>query len=206
MKNRFLNVLLSDLTANDIWRIDFLYSVTHDCSFERSLFMPSLTPQQLAEIPTLLPILIDWGERMEKRALSEGIAVNDILRNAATILRIKDIGAVRILAVPSICEPENQRIVALAAALGLSFSNLGGITFGHGILVHRSYAQDNALLTHELVHVRQYEQAGTIARYLPVYVQQLIQYGYQNMPLEREAVIETANMWPPPPHRPVEQR
>jgi hypothetical protein len=26
------------------------------------------------------------------------------------------------------------------------------------------------LLTHEVVHVRQYEQAGTIARYLPVYV------------------------------------
>jgi hypothetical protein len=160
--------------------------------------MPNLTPQQKAEIPILLPSLIDWAERMEKKALSEGTALNKILRDAAAILKIKDIDTVRILAVPSIPEPDNQRIVELGTSLGLPFSNLGGITFGHGIFVRRSSVQDNALLTHELVHVRQYEQWKSIAEYLPIYVQQLIQSGYQRMPFELEAIAETAKIWPPP--------
>jgi hypothetical protein len=45
--------------------------------------MPNLTPQQKAKIPILLPSLIDWAERMEKKALSEGTALNKILRDAA---------------------------------------------------------------------------------------------------------------------------
>lgn len=159
--------------------------------------MPNLTPKQLAEMPTLLPSLIDWAERMEKKALSEGIALNEVLRNTATILRIEDIDAVRILAVSSIPEPQTRRIIELGTSLGLSFPSLGGITLGHGILVRRPYIQDNALLTHELVHVRQYEQHKTIAAYLPIYVQQLIRYGYLKMPLELEAVVETAKLWPP---------
>jgi hypothetical protein len=161
--------------------------------------MPNLTPQQQAEIPSLLPILIDWAERMEEKALSEGVVLNKVLRDAAAILKIKDIDAVRILAVPSIPEPDNQRIVELGTSLGLPFSKLGGITFGHAIFVVRSQAQNNPLLTHELVHVWQYEQAGTIARYLPVYVEQLIRFGYQNMPLETEAVRGSANIWGPYP-------
>jgi hypothetical protein len=164
--------------------------------------MPNLTPQQKAEISMLLPSLIEWAERLAKRALAEGVPLNNILRNAAMILGIKDVDAVRILAVPSIPDPENQRTVELGTLFGMPFSNVDGITFGHGILVRHSCAHDNSLLTHELVHVRQYEHVGTIARYLPVYVQQLTQHGYHNMPLEREAVIETAKMWPPSPHRP----
>lgn len=161
--------------------------------------MPNLTPQQQAEIPTLLPILIEWAERMEQKALAEGVALNKILRDTAVILRIKDIDAVRILAVQSIPKPENRRIIDLAATLGLSFSNSEGMTFGHAVFVIRSQAQNNPLLTHELVHVRQYEQEGTIARYLPVYVEQLIRFGYQNMPLETEAVRGSADIWGPNP-------
>jgi hypothetical protein len=157
----------------------------------------SLTPEQEAEIPTLLPSLIDWAQRMEKEALSEGIALSEILRKAAMILGIKDINAVRILAVQSIPEPEHPRIVELGAALGLSFAAVDGITFGHAIFVRRPLVQDNQLLTHELVHVRQYEQAGSIAKYLPVYVHQIARFGYQNMPLEQQAVWETSKMWPP---------
>jgi hypothetical protein len=158
--------------------------------------MPNLTPQQQAEIPTLLPILIDWAERMEQKALSEGVALNKVLRDAAAILKIKDIDAVRILAVPSIPEPDNRRIVELGTSLGLPFSNLGGITFGHGIFVQGPLVQDNELLTHELVHVRQYEQWKSIPEYLSIYVEQLAQFGYQRMPFELEAIAETAKMWP----------
>jgi hypothetical protein len=178
-----------------IWCIDFFIFSGHDGS-SKTFFVASLTPEQEAEIPTLLPSLIDWAQRMEKEALSEGIALSEILRKAAMILGIKDINAVRILAVQSIPEPEHPRIVELGAALGLSFAAVDGITFGHAIFVRRPLVQDNQLLTHELVHVRQYEQAGSIAKYLPVYVHQIARFGYQNMPLEQQAVWEAAKMWP----------
>jgi Domain of unknown function (DUF4157) len=160
--------------------------------------MPRLTPQQQAEIKLLFPSLVEWVERMETEALSHGIPLNDILKNTAQVVRIQKPDEVRIHAVQSIPEPNNKRIVELAASFGLSFSNSAGMTFGHSIFVRREYAQDNRLLTHELVHVRQYEEAPSIGAYLSVYVQQLTDVGYEKMPLEDEANRETTNIWGPP--------
>jgi hypothetical protein len=50
--------------------------------------MPNLTSQQLAQIPTLLPILVNWAERMETKALAEGIPLTKILQDTAKILGI----------------------------------------------------------------------------------------------------------------------
>lgn len=36
-------------------------------------------------------------------------------------------------------------------------------------------------------HVWQYEQAGSIASYLPIYLQQVADYGYEDAPLENDA-------------------
>ena len=43
------------------------------------------------------------------------------------------------------------------------------------------------LLSHELRHVHQYEQAGSIAGFLPEYLQQIVAFGYAAAPLEQEA-------------------
>jgi hypothetical protein len=163
--------------------------------FERRADMPNLTPEQQAQIPILLPNLVNWSERMEAKALAEGAPLSNILRDTAKTLGIKDFDAVRIFAVESIPAPEDERIVKLASELGLSFAAADGMAFGHGIFVRHSEAQNNELLTHELVHVRQYEQARSVAAYLSTYVQQILRFGYQNMPLEREAVTETEKLW-----------
>jgi len=153
--------------------------------------MAKLTPQQQAEIQELLPSLVAWAEQMETKALSEGTPLSDVLKNMATILGIKAIDSVKIYSVDTIPKPDNPRIVQLAAAFGLSFTDSTGMTFGHAIFVRRSHVQDVYLLTHELVHVRQYEWAGSIGLYLQEYVKQLIDFQYQNMPFESEAVSET---------------
>jgi hypothetical protein len=153
--------------------------------------MAKLTPQQQAEIQALFPSLVAWVERMEAKALSEGTRLSELLKNTAAVLGIKGIGSVRICAVNAIPEPDNPRIVQLASGFGLSFAESAGMTFRRAIFVRHSHSQDIHLLTHELVHVRQYEQAGSVAHYLQDYVKQLTDFGYQNMPLEREAVSET---------------
>jgi Domain of unknown function (DUF4157) len=153
--------------------------------------MPNLPPQLLAEIRALFPVLIEWAERMEAKALTEGEPLGDELKNTAKVLGIKQPDAVRVLVVQKILEPESPRIVELSARFGLSFSGSAGMTLGHAIFVLGSSANDRRVLTHELVHVRQYENSKNIATYLNDYVQQMVLSGYRNMPLEVEAVNET---------------
>jgi Domain of unknown function (DUF4157) len=160
--------------------------------------MPHLTPQQKAEIQQLFPSLVDWVERMEAQALAQGVPLDSALKNTAQAVRVQKPDDVRIYSVQRIPEPENKRIVELGASFGLSFANSAGMTFGHAIFVRREHTQDKQLLTHELVHVRQYEKAPSIGAYLSVYVQQLTDVGYEKMPLEVEAVQETLNIWGPP--------
>jgi hypothetical protein len=157
--------------------------------------MPTIPPQLQAEIQQHFPSLVTWAERMEAEALSQGVPLNKILKDTAQWLRIRNPDAVRIYPVQSIPEPANKRIVELAAGFGLSFSGSDGMTFGHAIFARHQCAQDNRLLTHELVHVRQYEKAPSIGAYLDVYVKQIIVCGYQKMPLELEAVNETNRIW-----------
>jgi transcriptional regulator with XRE-family HTH domain len=136
-------------------------------------------------------------EGLTKRALAAEIGTNDdALRNWSTGRAIGRKATVR-------SEPDNKRIVELAASFGLSFSSSDGMTFGHAIFARHQCSQNNRLLTHELVHVRQYESAPSIGAYLAMYVQQSVAFGYQNMPLELEAVNETNKIWGIPlPGRP----
>jgi hypothetical protein len=103
------------------------------------VIMAKLTPQQQAEIRTLLPLVVSWVEGKEREALDNGVPLNDLLKNTAMVLGIKQISSVRIRAVDVIPEPDIPRIVQLAHEFGLSFA----------------------------------------------------QFGYPNMPLEQEAVLET---------------
>jgi hypothetical protein len=62
-----------------------------------------------------------------------------------------------------------------------------GITFSHGIYVRRSGSGNPRVLSHEFRHVYQYEQAGSIAAFLPEYLRQIVTVGYASAPLERDA-------------------
>jgi hypothetical protein len=44
-----------------------------------------------------------------------------------------------------------------------------------------------SLLSHELRHIYQYEAAGSIAAFLPIYLWQIAMVGYEECPLERDA-------------------
>ncbi len=135
--------------------------------------MPNLPPQLQAGIKALFPVLVEWAEKMEARALTEGVPLGDHLKNTAKVLGIRQPDAVRVLVVQTIPEPDNRRIVELSARFGLSFIGSAGIMFGPAIFVLGSFANDQRVLTHELVHVRQYETAENIEAYPRVYVRQI---------------------------------
>ena len=61
-----------------------------------------------------------------------------------------------------------------------------GLTLGYSIFIVNGHVNDR-LLSHELRHVQQYERAGSIAAFLPTYLSQIVDLGYENAPFEIDA-------------------
>lgn len=62
-----------------------------------------------------------------------------------------------------------------------------GVAFGTLIFIQESFAVDESLYFHELVHLLQMEVLG-IERFLDIYVTGLVLHGYKDNPLERAAL------------------
>ncbi len=65
-----------------------------------------------------------------------------------------------------------------------------GITLGWVVFVHPSYATDDRLMFHELVHVVQWEAVGRL-RFLLLYMDGVLRWGYRDCPLEAMAYALT---------------
>jgi len=82
--------------------------------------------------------------------------------------------------------PDDPLLQAAATQAGLLGPGMVGLTLGHSIFICRGH-KTRRLVSHELRHVYQYEQCGSIAAFLPVYLGQVLEVGYQDAPLERDA-------------------
>jgi transposase-like protein len=61
-----------------------------------------------------------------------------------------------------------------------------GLTLGYSIFIVRRYMGPR-LPSHECRHVYQYETSGSVAEFLPSYLQQIATVCYLNAPLEQDA-------------------
>lgn len=55
-----------------------------------------------------------------------------------------------------------------------------------GIYINESHKNNQALLKHELIHWKQYQDKGLLKYYFD-YTTQLLKHGYDSMPMEKEA-------------------
>jgi hypothetical protein len=79
-----------------------------------------------------------------------------------------------------------------------------GLTLGYAVLVCRDHEARPRVLSHEFRHVHQYEVAGSIAAFLPGYLQQIVAHGYANAPLEIDARFNRTRRYAASfPHAPV---
>lgn len=84
---------------------------------------------------------------------------------------------------------------ARVATIPLLTPGIAAMTLGRWILVRRGHEHDDALIAHELVHVRQWRELGVVrflSRYLGAYVRARgrglgHQAAYEAIPLEVEA-------------------
>ncbi|MBV2129714.1 hypothetical protein [Arsukibacterium indicum] len=68
-----------------------------------------------------------------------------------------------------------------------------GLTLGYGIYIKQGYLT-RRLLSHELRHVHQYEQAGSHEAFLTRYIGDIIRFGYLDSPYEVDARYHEINI------------
>lgn len=137
-------------------------------------------------LPAILPSAIAWAEAQSQLVLSAGIALSERGIVDARAVGVTSPERVRVALVPSLPLPEDPTLHAIALDTGLLGPGMVGLTLGHAIFIVQGH-DTRRLLTHELRHVHQYEVAGSIAEFLPIYLQQVASFGYRDAPFEVDA-------------------
>lgn len=146
------------------------------------------------EIQRLLPKAIEWAQQQERVAKYRGSPLSEDLISVARDVGVQQPEKVRIVALDSLPHPDDPSLRAAANTMGLLGPTMMGLTLGYAIFVLREH-NTVRLLSHELRHVHQYEQSGGIAEFLPVYISEILYYGYQQSPLEIDARSHEVTTW-----------
>lgn len=144
-------------------------------------------------LPILVPRAIAWAETQASLITQVGQPLGQELSTVARIVGVLHPELIRILEVQSLPLPDDPELRQAALDTGLLGPGMVGLTLGHGIYVCCGYAT-HRLLLHEFRHVSQYEQAGSIAAFLPVYLRQIVEFGYDKAPFEVDARAHERNI------------
>lgn len=139
-----------------------------------------------AGLPALIPQAIHWAEATAEYAAISGRLLNEQERDIACRVGVEQPEKIRLMFVDEMPYPEHHMLQAAAMATDFLGPQTRGLTLGYSVVVQRGHADDR-LLSHEFRHVYQYEQAGSIAAFLPVYLEQVVDFGYADAPLEIDA-------------------
>ncbi|MDH3604274.1 MAG: hypothetical protein OEU26_32110 [Candidatus Tectomicrobia bacterium] len=134
----------------------------------------------------LLPLAITWAEAEAAKVAHSDIALNNHLLTVARSVGVVQPELTRVALVHALPMPQDPKLNAAAVQTGLLGPGMVGLTLGYSVFV--CHGHDTVrLLSHEFRHVYQYERAGSIAAFLPVYLTQIVQFGYANAPFEQDA-------------------
>lgn len=122
-----------------------------------------------------------WVDGLVSLAQISGRPLTDAEREIAARAGVERIDDVRIQEVESMPPPPDS--LNELAALYLDPRNAAGLTLGHVVLILSGRVSDD-LLRHEFIHVSQVETLGGVRSFLRTYLEQIIEFGYQDAPLE----------------------
>ncbi len=140
----------------------------------------------------MFPKAAAWARERETDILLSGTVLTAGGIAIAEAVGVLHPERVRVAYVRSMPEPKDSELRAALRAY-FSMEHVSGVTFGYGIYM-RGEAEgcEPFILAHELRHVYQYEQAGSIEAFLAAYLSQVIESGYAEAPYEIDAMIASA--------------
>jgi hypothetical protein len=99
---------------------------------------------------------------------------------------------IHVITVDALPMPSDPQLSAAAEQTGFLEPGMVGLTLGHSVFIRCGH-ETPRLLSHEFRHVYQYEQAGSIADFLPVYLLQIVESGYAAATFEIDARAHERN-------------
>jgi hypothetical protein len=140
-----------------------------------------------AEVSAVAGLAADWAESYASLSLAKGAVLTPKQAAIARQVGVRDPSKVRVRVVDELPVPRDPRLVAAAGRIGLMPQAASGMTLGYAVLLKRGSENDTRLLSHELRHVAQYELRGGIRPFLAAHIPDLMQFGYDDSPFERDA-------------------
>ena len=137
-------------------------------------------------LPQLLPHAVAWAEFQSQLVASSGMALPEALLNVARRVGVQHPELIQVKLVDRLPLPEEPTLRQAALEAGLLGPGMVGLTLGYSILLVQGH-DSVRLISHECRHVYQYEVLGSIEKFLPVYLQQIVEFGYESAPLEADA-------------------
>ena len=137
-------------------------------------------------LPLLLPRAIAWAEATAADVAASGNPLDDTGVSIARAVGVQRPSLIRVLMVDRLPLPSDPELQAAALQTGLLGPTMAGLTLGYSILICHGQIS-LPLLSHECRHVYQFEQAGSIAAFLPLYLGSIVEVGYSNSPFEQDA-------------------
>lgn len=138
------------------------------------------------ELLRMLPSAIRWAEARASEVAQSGRQLNENRISIAQSVGVMRPELIRIALVDLLPLPEDPQLRDAALQSGLLGPSMVGLTLGYSVFICHGY-DTIRMLSHEFRHVYQYERFGSIANFLPVYLQQIIEVGYVNTPFEIDA-------------------
>jgi hypothetical protein len=140
-----------------------------------------------AALPALLPRAVAWAEAEARSVLRDGMPLSAAELSLARGVGVRDPERIRIRAVDRMPLPDDVQLRDAALQAGLLAPDTLGLTLGYAVFVRRGHETRPRLLSHEFRHVHQYERAGSIASFLPIYLREIVTHGYADAPSEIDA-------------------
>lgn len=159
---------------------------THGCIERRRAQTSNAMIDLTTRRSRLLPKAIAWAEAEAAAARTSGDPLTDAESRLAVLVGVKLPEQVRVVERPGLPYPADPELDAAARETGLLGPGMIGLTLGHAVFVLPGN-RTTRLMSHECRHVYQYEQAGSIAAFLPRYLEQILAFGYEQAPLEADA-------------------
>lgn len=145
-----------------------------------------------AHLPLLVPRAIAWAKECAADIDRDGKILGEHGQAIARAVGVTHIDRIRLKIVDYLPLPADPLLRKMAVDTGLIGPNMVGMTFGHSIYICNGHL-DVRLLSHECRHVYQYEKAGSIEAFIPTYLQQIADHGYDDAPYEVDAYSNELN-------------
>lgn len=154
---------------------------------ERLIFRLSLELLMNPKFDQLIKLMALWSGQWQAHILEHGKELDDEAMRDARRVGVTNPEKVRVLDVPSIPMPHYQQVRSMLFDSGMFDAEANGLTLEYGIFLKNPSFPRQYWLTHELVHVAQYERFGGLLPCLRQYLYECLTDGYLHSGLEQEA-------------------